>query len=218
MFKIITRPVSGRFFMVSGWWLFLGCVLAWGQKDMHRTYDARNLTKLQIDAERIFEVELHSATSDLLEVHTFIEGEYQNELTVTSEKKGSTLILKGDFTPSFQNPNDKLSAHKVVSVRLSVKVPVHLIAEIVGSSVRVQANGFYEDLSIQTGKGPVLLEEVEGLIRVKTLSGEIVANRISGVLNASSSYGEVFRGHVRPGNSQLDLESVSGDIYINNQE
>lgn len=218
MFIKETRPFKGRFFMVLLFLLFLGNSGARAQKVSERSYDAAELTKLQIDAEQIFEVELKSTLETVIRTRIFIEGEYQSELTVTAKQDGSTLFLKGVFMPSFENPNDKLSAHKVVSVRVVVLVPADIIVEVAGSATRVTAQGAYEDLYIRTGKGPVFLEQPRGLIRVKTLSGEIIARGAEGVLTATSGYGKVVRNKVPKGNSGLSLETVSGDIYINKQE
>ncbi|THD69503.1 hypothetical protein E7Z59_04020 [Robertkochia marina] len=213
-----TRPVSGRFFMAVVLGLLLGGGCVWGQKLSSRNFDAANLTQLQIAADQIFEVELYSASSGGIQAEIAIEGEYQNDLTVTSKKEGSTLILEGSFMPAFENPNDKLSAHKVVSVRLKVGVPDHLGVVVSGTGTRVAAKGYFNSLEVSTGKGPVVLEEVTGMIEVKTLSGEILVTDVHGEILAVSNYGQVFRGAVTEGNAKVKLESVNGDIYINKQE
>ncbi|WP_224488483.1 DUF4097 family beta strand repeat-containing protein [Robertkochia flava] len=217
MFHKRIRPQQGRFFMLCCLCCF--SVFLHAQKRLERVYDVEFLTKIQIDAEKIYQVELESVeVGHQVWVETFIEGEYQAELTVSSRQEGSTLFLEGVFIPSFENPNDKLSAHKVLSVSLKVKVPRQLMVELFGSSTRVVAKGNYNDLDISTRKGPVFLENVEGLVKVKTANAEIRATRLSGYVQAATSYGKVYRGKVRSGNSSISLESVNGDIYINKEE
>lgn len=213
-----TRPVSGRFFMASLLGFFLGILGVCGQKLTTRNYDATNLTQLQIEAEQIFEVELYSVSEGFIQAEIAIEGEYQNDLTVTSRKQGSILILEGSFMPAFENPNDKLSAHKVVSVRLKVGVPKHLAVVVSGTGTRVVAEGYFNNLEVTTGKGPVVMDRVAGVIEVRTLSGEIIAANVGGTIEATSRYGTVIRGAVTTGMASLRLESVNGDIYINKQE
>lgn len=215
-----TRPFTGRFFMVLIAVLSLLFEIAplHAQRSSLRTFPAEELTKLHIDAEQIFEVILESVKGDELQVAVEIEGEYQNDMTLAAKSEGSTLFLQGVFLPSFEDPNDKLSAHKVLSVRLKVAVPQHLYTEVAGMSTRVVARGYFEDLSIRTAKGPVLLEGPYGFVRVKTSQGTIRAWNFSGSVTASSSYGEVHRGEVPKGRSAIVLESVSGDIYINKEE
>lgn len=219
MNNIGSRPYTGRFFM----FIIALFTLGWhanvlGQKKSVRTFDADNLTKLDIDAERIYEVELESSSSGQVVLEVYIEGEYQSELTVSAREEGSTLFLKGVFMPSFKNPNDKLSAHKVLSVRVKVYVPRHLNTELYGTSTRVVASGYYEDLEIRTQKGPVVLRSLSGLVSVQTNSGVIKVFETGGALQASSSYGTVNKGDVPEGNSSILLESVNGDIYINKPE
>ena len=215
MTHIGIRPLQGRFFMLL---FLLFTTLGYAQKRLDRVIDASTLTKVQIDAERIYQVELESAEVGQIRVETFIEGEYQSELTVSSRQEGSTLFLEGVFMPSFENPNDKLSAHKVLSVRLKMVVPSHLMVVLYGSATRVVASGYYNDLVIRTQKGPVLLDRVEGLIKVKTATAEIRTREVSGSLTAESSYGKVYRGSLREGNSDIRLESVNGNIYVNKEE
>ena len=216
MFIKRTRPFPGRFFMVSC--LFLGLGMLYGQKKVTRVFDAESLTKIQVNAERIFQVELQSEPTDQIEAEVAIEGEYQSELTVSAKRMGSTLVLSGVFLPTFKDPNDKLSAHKVVSVGIKLRVPEQLAVEISGAATRVTASGFYEDLDIDTGKGPVVLQKASGFIKVRTMSGVITAKEASGVIEATSSYGSVFQGTTRDGNSVFTLESLSGDIYVNKEE
>lgn len=218
MFNKGLRPHTGRFFMVFGFALVTGCGMLWGQKVTQRSFDASALTNVQIDAERIFQVELIGERTETVRTEVFIEGEYQSELTVSSGVVGSTLFLKGVFMPSFVDPNDKLSAHKVVSVRLKVYLPESLETEVSGSATRVLAGGFFDDLTIITAKGPVFLNAASGLISVRTTTGEIIAENIRGALSATSTYGQVYRNEVPRGNATLRLESVSGDIYINKEE
>lgn len=215
-----SRPFTGRFFMgliPVVFLLFRGSPLC-AQKSVIRTFSAQDLTKVHIDAGRIFEVVLESDDSEDLRVEVEIEGEYQNEMTLGAKKEGATLFLKGVFLPSFEDPNDKLSAHKVLSVRLTLVIPQHLNAEVSGMSTRVVAKGYFEDLGIRTAKGPVILTRPTGYVHVKTGRGAIRAAKVSGFVTASSSYGEVFKGEVPQGRSAVVLESVSGNIYINKEE
>lgn len=214
------RPFKGRFFMaIATVVLFLsgGSVLK-AQKRSVRTFDATTLTKLEIDAEKIFEVILEESTGDLLQAEVAIEGEYQQEMTLGVKTEGSTLFLKGLFLPTFEDPNDKLSAHKVLSVRLKLKIPHHLMVSLTGLSTRVVATGYFEDLQLRTAKGPVVLNRPEGMIHVRTTGGMIKASQCAGFVSATSSYGHVYRGTLPEGRSTLILRSVSGDIYMNKHE
>lgn len=214
------RPFQGRFFMALIPLLLLlsGVFSLHAQKHSEKTYDASSLTMIHIDAARIFEVILEDTDEDLLRVVVDIEGEYQNEMTLGAKKEGSTLYLKGVFLPSFEDPNDKLSAHKVLSVRVRVTVPRHLKVELSGLSTRVEAIGYFEDLVVRTSKGPVLLNKPQGFISVTTTGGLIRASGSKGFVSASAPYGHVYKGVIPTGRSTLVLRSVSGDIYINKHE
>lgn len=214
------RPFRGRFFMaIATVVLFLSGVMGLrAQKRSARTFDATTLTKLVIDAEKIFEVVLEESSGDLLRAEVAIEGEYQQEMTLGVKREGSTLFLRGLFLPTFEDPNDKLSAHKVLSVRLKLYVPRHLMVSLSGLSTRVVATGYFDDLQLRTAKGPVLLHKPEGMIQVRTTGGMIKAFQCKGFVSATSSYGHVYKGELPEGRSTLILRSVSGDIYMNKHE
>lgn len=215
-----SRPFQGRFFMAvtSLFLCFTGMQALCAQKQLLRTFDSGLLTKVYIDADKVFEVILEEHHGKELEVEVNIEGEYQNEMLLGTQREGSTLYLKGVFSPSFEDPNDKLSAHKVLSVRLKLRVPRHLNVELTGLSTRVVASGYFDDLSIQTDKGPVFLNRPEGVVKARTMGGVIRVREFEGFASATSSYGRVIRGAVSKGMASLVLRSVNGDIYINKEE
>ncbi len=194
--------------------LLLSVHYACGQKFVKKAMLLPHITSIQIDAQQFSEVELTTAPGVELQLEAKMEGEYQRDIGIELTENGNTLTISGSFQPFFEAPNDKLSAHKVVAVTLLVRVPEDQIVGIYGTNTRVVAGGIFRDLEIVVSDGQCSLENPEGLIRVTTLSGDILLSAENGVVKANSKYGQVEKPELPFGKNQFTLESVRGDILI----
>ncbi|TRZ45850.1 hypothetical protein DMZ48_00800 [Robertkochia solimangrovi] len=199
--------------------MFASVSPAAAQKVLEKVFDAHDLTSVNINADQMYRVELHTHRKPSVTIIASMEGEYRNDLVITADQKGSSLFVESRFMPLFKDPNDKLSAHKVVSVDLVISVPESVKVSLSGHATRVLPKGNFSDLEIKTYDGPVFLVGTSGLIEVRTFSGDIHASGIKGVIaRAESSYGKIFKGKVVPGGSEFRFNSVNGNIHINENE
>ena len=143
------------------------------------------------------------------------DGEYStNQWVQVQEVAPHVLLIRPSFQPFFSLPNDKLSAHKVVSASMHLVFPEGMDVEILGADGKVQARGTYKNLVIVTGSGAVDLEQTKGLVEVNTNSGPIRLTHAGMRLTAESVYGKVL-GSPLPlgsGNTQAKIHSQTGDI------
>ncbi len=174
-----------------------------------------HVTNLQVDVESFSEVRLETTTGVELRMEAVMEGEYQKDIAVEITESGNTLLIAGSFQPYFESPNDKLSAHKVVAVTLFLQVPEDKVVGLYGTSARIRVKGAYRELEIVLNDGACILENPEGEIHVSTQSGDMNLTAERGMLKANSRYGKVEMQKIPPGENRYNLESVSGNIYIN---
>ncbi|WP_343488205.1 DUF4097 family beta strand repeat-containing protein [Allomuricauda sp. d1] len=175
-------------------------------------------TSILINADKCFQVDLKTVSGNEILVNATIDGEYRKDLVVLIEEEGTNVLISADFQPNFVNPNDKLSAHKVLSISLEIVLPEYVDAHLFGTNTNVLATGHYRKLKIDLSDGTCTLENVSEKVSVKTQSGTIFLKAASGTVDAKSQYGQVLGKSIVSGDNYFDLHSIEGDIHIMNTE
>ncbi|WP_435623805.1 hypothetical protein [Flagellimonas sp.] len=156
-----------------------------------------------------------TSSSDELQVDASIEGEYSKDLVVNLETEGKSIHVSTGFHPNFILPNDKLSAHKYISIALDIKIPQYKEVAVFGTNSHVHARGEYQSLTIKLSDGDCKIEEVSETVDVTTQKGDIWLTATSGLVKASSDYGKVYQSALPMGDRHYMLNSKEGNIYVN---
>ena len=186
-----------------------------GQKVLHKTIVDSNVTSIVIDSGDCYQINLQTQKSKELEVNASMEGEYSKDLVVHLENKGTSLIVSTGFQPNFILPNDKLSAHKAVSIALDIVLPEYKSVKIYGTHSNVNVLGNYRSLTVKLSDGDCKLENVGETVDVTTQKGDIWLVTSSGLVEAASDYGKVYQSTLPIGDRQYRLNSKEGNIYVN---
>ncbi len=173
---------------------------------------------IQVDVSKCFQLNLETSNTDELVVEAIIDGEYKKDLLLNLIEDGQTVLVSTGFSPSFVNPNDKLSAHKVISISLNIKIPKNKNVKVYGVSCNVKAKGIYHNLVVTLGDGQCMLDKVEGTAIVNTHSGDIKVYNAKARINAATKYGTVYKDTTLQDENYYTLSSVTGDIYIRKTE
>ncbi|MDC6351003.1 DUF4097 family beta strand repeat-containing protein [Zeaxanthinibacter sp. PT1] len=198
--------------------LSLLCGLLHAQKQVTKTLEAKDISYLLVDAHHSYRVKLTTGDSELIRVTAQSEGEYQSVLALKLESDGATAKVAAGFQPNFRFPNDKLGAHKVVSVSLEISLPLRKNVKVFGNSSNVIASGLYQNFEVVLADGSCSLEDIQGTIRVQTQQGDIVLINATGEVDAESSYGKVDREIIPPGDNHFFLRTISGHISLFKKE
>ena len=185
------------------------------QKLVEKTLSNPETKYVQINTNKCFQLALNTHESNLLKVEASMEGEYAKDMVIKLEEDGRNIGISADFLPSFKNPNDKLSAHKVISIVLKVTLPEFMTASVHGTHTNVTAEGNYRELSITLSDGNCTLHNISEKASVKTQTGEIVVTNAKGKVTTNSTYGKVKKNPVPSGDQTYLLQSVEGSITIN---
>ena len=199
------------YFLIS---VFLFTQFLTGQKLIRKTIINPENQSIQIDTKNCFQVLLETSKEKELRVEAAMEGEYQKDLAVKIEEDGLNVLVSADFLPNFKAPNDKLSAHKVISIALKIVVPENCSVNVFGTNSKVLASGKYRKLKISLATGDCTLNSVTENVEVKTQKGTINVITNRGKIDAKSIYGKVNLAKIPEGNSSYNLTSVEGDIYV----
>lgn len=188
------------------------------QKKIHKVVLNESINMIQVNAENCYKVVLVTGENNAIEVEAQMDGEYSKDLQMKVFETGNTLELGAGFQPVFKNPNDKLSAHKVISIALKITVPEFKNVQVFGNSARVLAYGKYSNLNITLSDGTCELHKVSEEVNVRTQSGNILVYSDSARINADTKYGQLSNNPIPKGNSHYNLNSVTGTIILNYTE
>jgi len=211
-------PLRRCGYLVLGLLGFLASITVAAQKVVKKTYVNANNDYIQIDSNNCYQVDLTTASGDELSVEAIIDGEYKKDLVVNIEQEGQTILVNTGFQPNFIFPNDKLSAHKVVSIRLHITLPEYHDIRLYGTSSHVNATGNYKNLKVDLADGVCELRNIGENVQVKTQRGTIYLFTDKGDILATSAYGTVSGSSIPSGDSVYDLRSVEGDIHLKKTE
>ena len=198
--------------------LFVGVVPACrAQRHLEKTYLDPSVNAIFISAEQAFQVVVDTSPTQEVIVEADMEGEYQNDVFIQMETLGNTLRIGTDFAPNFERPNDKLSAHKVLSVKLKIVLPENLKVSLVAGDCQVKASGNYRELNVKIAGGGCTLQGRTYRSDIDTISGFISAYIAEGQVLAQSGFGEVELESVPYGPDRYTLKSVRGSIRVYRQ-
>jgi hypothetical protein len=208
----------GLFFGLSfpGFLLFLslGTSTLFGQKQVTKTFINSGINAISIDGTRAYEIQLLTGGAQEVLVEARMEGEYGSDVVVLFRESGTTLFIETPFSPNFEMPNDKLGAHKVISVKLKITLPDNQNVFLNAASCQVSASGVFRNLDIVFNDGRCTLTHRAERTSVTTGSASITAHLESGVIEARSRYGTVDLQAIPFGDHHLKLYSTRGDILV----
>lgn len=198
--------------------IFLTANFLYAQKIVKKSITNPKIVAITLDVTNSFELLVDTAPGNEVLVEATIDGEYRNDLLVNVNASGKTLFINTEFQPNFKNPNDKLSAHKVISIALKILLPERKRIAIFGTGCNVTAKGSYGELKITLSDGRCHLEGISGTAVVTTQSGTISILARNAEIKATSKYGRVERNLIPSGDPFYDVRSVTGDILLDKIE
>ncbi|SIS39939.1 hypothetical protein SAMN05421766_101517 [Zobellia uliginosa] len=203
-----------RFFVI----LFLSFHLLSAQKVVRKSLVNSEITSINIDVTNCYKLAVETVPGTEMSVEATIDGEYMKDLLVSVKKEGNSIMVSSGFQPNFHNPNDKLSAHKVVSIALKVVLPQYKYVTVFGTSCNVLMSGDYTDLNVSLNDGRCALSNVSENVNVHTQSGSIWLAAKSGNIQVINKYGTVERDNIPFGDTKYTLTTVTGNIQITKTE
>ncbi len=184
------------------------------QRKIEKTVTGTSLTTINIDASNCFAIKIGTHSSPKIIVETSLEGEYREDIVVSSVEEDEILIIRTGFRPLYNAFNDKLSAHKVISIYLNVLVPDNFKVAVLGTVAKTNVSGQIKDLKIVLGSGDCIIQEFKGNAFISTFKGDIFLEIEEAIVESISKYGAVKKQDIKAGNSKIKLKSVSGDIFV----
>jgi hypothetical protein len=144
-------------------------------------------------------------------------GEYKNALVLNTQVVEDTLFISDPLNPTFEFPQDKLSAHKITDSRAILILPEHksLFLNLPDANLNLQGN--YENVILNIHSGKVILQKLTGNVQATSVSANVQGENLKGYyLEAVSRNGSVLINNSNKNTRYLlKVESINGDIQLN---
>ncbi len=186
------------------------------QKKLFKTYDVSDTHTLFIESDNIFQIKLTTAQTDQITIYTQIEGETFESALLHTEIVDGVLKITTGRTPDFIPFNDKLSAHKILSIVLEIILPEGLILDVYSTLASVDAQGNYNQVRMNLGRGGCHLSgfRFRESVHINTISGNITVETRNVNILAQSRNGNIVIPKGMTGIKTMDLHTIDGDITV----
>ncbi|AXT57073.1 hypothetical protein D1815_15455 [Aquimarina sp. AD1] len=183
------------------------------QSSFNKSIDATDLTEVSITLDNTFQIEVTNTSENKIIVTAVSEGEYQNNVFINTKRNENSLSIIDDIQPFSENHNDKLSAHKVIVLKVKIQLPKHLNVVITSRLASLNLNAKIKSLFVELNSGDCFLNDFIGNAVINTLDGSITIYTKNATINASTKKGilsaeKIFGEHL------IELKSISGDISV----
>ena len=141
------------------------------------------------------------------------DGEYQNDVTPKFRLYSETLYFNENYSPTFSEYNDKLSAHKFVSSKIELIINSKISLDLIVNDAKISGKGAINFLKINQKNGSCHLYNWKSKGEIQTINANIFLFSEKIILSAKSINGkvtspktEVLAGPV------LKISTLNGDI------
>ena len=194
--------------------LLLGHNLMTAQKTIERSIQANQIQTINVDANKSFEIFVESSSTKTITVRVEIEGEYSEQMVLLTETLERELKISTDFQPLFEIPDNKLNAHKVLSIIIRLTVPENLNVIISSDIGSVNITGSYNTLTAQLNHGHFVATNFQGSALVNSIEGNITIASNFASVEISNKNGNVIQEDIVPGPNKLLLNTLNGNITV----
>lgn len=184
------------------------------QNRTQKSFSDSNIAAIHINGNAVFKISVETNTSNTITVDSKIAGENNEHVVLISEIKNNTLYLATKYQPLFTDANDKLSAHKVMSIELVVNIPTNKSIYVSSDIASVYVNGQYKNAIIELINGACVLKDFVGDATVNTIQGDIEVITDFAKLEAFTKNGTLTLETLSKGNRLLSLYSINGNIMV----
>ncbi len=190
----------------------------YGQKNEQRIIEAKGIKGIMITSDQFFKIDVSSIKTDKITIKSEISGETFETMVINSKVKNEFLEIDASRNPFFKDLDDKLAAHKVMSIVLNITVPEGFEFWVESALAAVNVQGDYELIELNLGRGDCRLSHFRGSGKINTRSGNIYVNTQNCNIDGSSRHGKEHIENVTQGSHHLELKSIAGTITVTQSE
>lgn len=187
---------------------------AQAQKISTKAFSSKGITTLIIDGNSVFKITVETAKAKTISIHSTVEGENNEHVVLLTEIESNKLYVSSTFHPLFVGNNDKLSAHKLISIELKIVIPEGLKLLISSDIAQVFLSGNYKYVDAELLNGSFNAEHFYGNLLVNTIHGDIQIQTNKAKVNVATKHGTINKDVITLGKNEISLNSINGDITV----
>lgn len=185
------------------------------QKEFYKQWGGKGIDTLIIDSDALSTVRVFNTPHSDITMMARVQGELAGEVMIYEQTGSRSLKLGTGLAPYFIPDNDKLAAHKVLSVEMTIEVPRGKSLVILSKFGSVQAMGSYEFFEVALENGHCTLSSFYGDARLYSINGNIDAGVLPGVSGkADSRYGKTSNRLSGSYERLVEARSIYGNILL----
>lgn len=184
----------------------------YAQKTIDKHIDAHEIKSIHIDSDMIFRINVITAKTDQIHLKSEIFGETFETMLLHTELKNGALLITTGRSAYYHDMDDKLAAHKVMSIELSMEIPEEGELWIASELASVVLHGSCNYINFNLSSGDCRLVSFRGSGTVNTKKGNITIENPACTMDAESRNGSVTAIKNSLGSCKLMLRSIDGDI------
>lgn len=185
------------------------------QKKSEQTFDIQDVRSIVIDSDLIFKITISAQPVTAIQLNTVVDGETYASTLVNAIVVNQNLEISTGRTPDFTPFNDKLSAHKVLSIELDIIIPEYMDVSIRSTLAEVHLEGQYRKLQIDLGRGSLVSSGLRFReSAINTISGNISLRLAQATVTANSRNGTDLVAPIFDHGPQCVIQTIHGDIDV----
>lgn len=193
-------------------------ILFYGQKNVQEIMEGKGIKGILITSDQIFKIGVFTTKTDKITIKSEISGETFETMAIASALENGILEISVTRSPFFKDRDDKLAAHKVMSVVLNITMPEGLEFWVDSSLAAVKMQGVYGHIELNLGRSDCRLDHFRGSGTINTRSGNINVNTQNCIIDASSRHGKENIKSMALGGHHLELKTIAGNITVTQSE
>ena len=193
------------------------CAKVYAQKQLEKQIEGLDIENVAINGDGIFKIKINTYSGSTIKIKASVEGEHNEHIVLITEQINHSLTIATQWHPLFIQDNDKLSAHKVISIELEVILPntINLYANSDIASAEIKGN--YKELIVELVNGNCNLQTKANYTKINTIEGHIMVLTKNTKVKASTKNGEKEIDVTLNGNNLMFLNTLNGNIKVANE-
>lgn len=188
--------------------------LSHAQKIIDKQFLADKIKTVVIEGNNMFKITVNTAEITEILIALKIEGEHSEQIILLTEQIEDSLKIASTYQPLFNKPDDKLSAHKKISIELTVSIPEGFDVTIKSDIASVFVEGLYNNLVAELLNGHFITNNFTGNLLVNTIHGNISVVSNFAKHDVYSKNGTIKKSWIDSGSNQISLNSINGNITL----
>lgn len=198
------------FFLIAG--------TGFGQKQMQYRIPAEELKGIYIDSDEVFQIRVQTSKIQEFKITAAVEGETFESVLVDPKQENDLWRIYIKRSIGFNAFDDKLAAHKVISIVLNIEIPENKELWVRSSLASLWAEGTFKYLNVNLMSGDCNLINYLGDGVINTLRGSIYIETSNAQVEAISRNGNNETENKSDGKYHLKLKSVDGNISVSQSQ